>query len=393
MTGFPSLDRESEAAVVTPAFIYDERKILARIGLLKKRVPVELCTVLFPLKCFSIYDGLRAIAGATDGFSVSSLFEAKLARHLGQNKPIHLTTPGLKREEMPSLFSLCNYISFNSISQFEAAAHIDGSGNSRGLRINPQLSFVRDKRYNPCRKQSKLGVPLAVLVEELNALSSLRGRVEGVHFHSNCESSDFRELVATVNKIESEAAGLLEELKWINLGGGYLFDESSDLDEFVKLAWHLRRRYDLRLFFEPGKALVADAGYIVSSVVDLFQSDGDSIAVLDTTVNHMPEVFEYQFKPSVTQEQRTGKYRYILAGCTCLSGDLFGTYRFAEPLTIGSRATFANMGAYTMVKANMFNGVNLPTIYRIDQKGSPELSASFGYQDYISRCGVHNVFT
>ena len=150
----------------------------------------------------------------------------------------------------------------------------------------------------------------------------------------------------------------------------------------------LREKYDVDVFFEPGKAIVGDAGYIVSAVIDIFESDGQTIAILDTSVNHMPEVFEYQYRPDVTQDSEEGAYIYTLAGCTCLAGDLFGDYKFKEPLEIGSRIVFEGMGAYTLVKANMFNGVNLPSIYALTTEGKLELKKQFGYEDFKSRCGA-----
>ena len=101
---------------------------------------------------------------------------------------------------------------------------------------------------------------------------------------------------------------------------------------------------------------------------DIFRSDDAQIAILDTTVNHMPEVFEFQFEPDVLGHIAGGLHTYTLTGCTCLAGDVFGEYSFDNPLTIGSRIKFLNMGAYTMAKAHRFNGVALPTQYwrRID---------------------------
>jgi carboxynorspermidine decarboxylase len=174
------------------------------------------------------------------------------------------------------------------------------------------------------------------------------------------------------------------------MGGGYLFDESMSLDKLTEAIMFLKNKYDVEVFIEPGKGIVGKAGYIVSSVIDLFESDGKTIAVLDTTVNHMPEVFEYQYKPDVMQEAENGKYKYILAGSTCLAGDLFGEYSFEEPLEIGYRIIFENMGAYTLVKANMFNGINLPSIYKFTKDGKLELIKEFGYEDFLSRCGVKN---
>jgi carboxynorspermidine decarboxylase len=257
MTGLKTLSKDIVANVKTPAFIYDERTILEKIALFRGRVPKEMCNLLFPLKCFSIYEGLRTIAGAVDGFSASSLFEAQLARHLERKIQIHLTTPGIKRDDMPSFFSLCDHISFNSLSQFEMANEIGKVGSSFGLRVNPQLSFIRDKRYDPCRIDSKLGVPLEVLSRMVSVSHPMLESVEGIHFHSNCESTDFNSLVITLEKIESMATGLFDMVDWINLGGGYLFNKSPDLDELIELVLRLKNRYNVQVFFEPGKASLA----------------------------------------------------------------------------------------------------------------------------------------
>ena len=95
-------------------------------------------------------------------------------------------------------------------------------------------------------------------------------------------------------------------------------------------------------------------------MIDLFRADGKSIAVLDTTVNHVPEVFEYQFEPDVLGHDDDAEYEYLLAGSSCLAGDLLGDYAFRRPLRIGSRVVLTNVGAYAMVKSHMFNGINLP---------------------------------
>ena len=164
------------------------------------------------------------------------------------------------------------------------------------------------------------------------------------------------------------------------MGGG-------NLDAFHSTIQLLQSKYNLEVFIEPGASIVRKSGYIVSSVIDLFNSDGKSIAVLDTSVNHMPEVFEYQFEPDVVGHVDGGRHEYILAGCTCLAGDIFGEYAFNEPMEIGSRIVFSNAGAYTLVKAHMVYGVNLPSIYAYTQDGKLELKKEFGYEDFMSRCG------
>lgn len=372
----------------TPAFLYDEGAILQAISDARQTIGQSHCQLLFPLKSFSISEALHSMAPLVDGFSVSSFFEAKLARDiLGNHKSVHITTPGFRPDEIPIISELCDYISFNSLSQWERYNKEISSKASCGLRINPELAFVKDERYNPCRKGSKLGVPLCKLSEISNDGYKPLHEVRGLHFHTNCESTDFDQLFQTVVHIDANLPKLLGQVDWVNLGGGYLFESAKNLDKLIEAIALLRDKYDVEVFFEPGKAIVGSAGYIVSSVIDVFENDGQTIAVLDTSTNHMPEVFEYGYRPDVMEESTDGKYKYILAGATCLAGDLFGEYRFDEPLKIGSRITFVDMGSYTLVKSHMFNGVNLPTIYAYTLDGKLELKKQFNYEDYKSRWG------
>ena len=374
--------------IITPAFIYDEMAILQKLCDLQQ---IQQCNILYPLKPCEFADILRLMTPFTSGFSVSSLYEATLAKEMLKNDGvIHLTTPGLRPDEIGEISELCDFISFNSLSQWKMYQHKLSSPVKRGLRINPQLSFVEDDRYNPCRKHSKLGVPLRDLREELNN-STLLKNLSGLLLHTNCESSDFNDLLETVKLIDTCIPDVLKEINWLNLGGGYLFDASNNVEALIEAISLLKSKYELDVYFEPGKGIVGDAGYIVASVIDLFKSDNRTIAILDTTVNHMPEVFEYQYKPDVADESDNGKYKYILAGSSCLAGDLFGEYRFDQPLEIGAQITFLNMGAYTLVKANMFNGINLPSIYAYTLAGKFRLKKSFGYPDFKARYGVeHN---
>lgn len=333
---------------------------------------------------------LQILKPFVDGFACSSFFEAKLAASIGAGeRTVHLTSPGMRLDEGPVLQELCDYISFNSLTQwqrFQAKARMEVSC---GLRINPQLPFVKDDRYNPCRRSSKLGVPLDVLKETLNKDPSGLQGIEGIHFHNNCDSSDLSQLLETVKRVEQALGPWLRKLQWINIGGGYLFKEGSNhrasLEEAVAL---LRSKYGVTVFMEPGTAFVRSAGRLVSSVVDVLESDGQKVAVLDTTVNHMPEIFEYQCEPEVANASPDGKYKYVLAGGTCLAGDLFGTFAFDEPLEVGSQIVFNDAGSYTWVKAHTFNGINLPGIYIIKPDGGLVQQTRYSYEDFARRNGV-----
>lgn len=372
----------------TPAFIYDEAAIASNCTKLRTLSLGVKFSQLFPLKCHNLFGSLQIIAEHVDGFAASSFFEAQLAREvLGDGKKVHFTSPCLRDDELEALLSLCDGISFNSLSQWARFKEKLLGRVTCGLRINPQLSFVKDARYNPCGEHSRLGAPLEQIKNALASQPELLQGIEGIHFHTNCDSSDWWPLLNTVQHLDAHIPGLLEQCRWINLGGGYLLEENTDLSAFREAIHLLQNKYELEVIIEPGAGVVRDTCFLVAQVVDVFVSDGMQIAVLDTTVNHMPEVFEYQFSPDVVDDKSKGRYCYMLTGATCLAGDVFGEYAFDTPLEVGSKVTFTGVGAYTLVKSHMFNGVNLPAIYALTAAGVLKLQKQFDYEDFRNRWG------
>src|SRR5579885_930037 len=98
--------------------------------------------VLYSIKACAVAEVLRRIAPHVDGFSASSLFEARLSREvLGGGGEVHVTSPAYAPAELEELARHADHINFNSIPQYERCAPLAG-GSRRGLRINPQYSQV-----------------------------------------------------------------------------------------------------------------------------------------------------------------------------------------------------------------------------------------------------------
>ncbi|MET5019966.1 hypothetical protein AAHH78_33240, partial [Burkholderia pseudomallei] len=100
-----------------------------------------------------------------------------------------------------------------------------------------------------------------------------------IHFHTNCDSTDFSRLAETIENLEKRLAPTLDALAWINLGGGYNADRARYVDRFRACAKRLREHFGVAVFIEPGAAIVRAAGTIIASVVDLCDSGGMPIAV------------------------------------------------------------------------------------------------------------------
>ena len=357
----------------TPAFVLDEEQLLANLQVLQNIRAAAGCRILYSMKALPLTAVLELLKSGLDGISVSSLFEARLAREVvGEAASLHLTTPGLRDAEFAELSGLCSHISFNSLSQHQRL-QAQGGAFAPGLRINPQLSFAADQRYDPCRPHSKLGVAMA----DIGA--ALPVSITGLHVHTVFGCRDEQPLLATIARIRPLLAAH-PQLQWLNLGGGYLYHSIADLSRLIDEIRRLREEFGLQVYLEPGKALVGNAGYLVASVLDKFTSEGKTLLVLDTSVNHHPEVFEYQRKPLLLDEAAVGETA-VLVGSSCLAGDVFGEYAFAVLPAVGDRLAFADCGAYTLIKASRFNGYNLPTIYWLSQE-SLQLCKQYDYQDY-----------
>ncbi|MFZ2171546.1 MAG: carboxynorspermidine decarboxylase [Methylococcaceae bacterium] len=361
----------------SPAFVLDADEIINTLKVLNTLRHRCGCKVLYSIKSLPFSTVLEIAKPLVDGFSVSSLFEARLADEIlaGQGA-IHLTTPGIRPDEWDDLARLITHISFNSITQYQRFVFAAQTQTSIGLRVNPKLSFVKDDRFDPCRQYSKLGVAIDDLWQ-----SSCLDQVKGLHIHNVFAATGFTPLSKTIEKLRSYFGKNLVQLDWLNLGGGYLFNQINDHRPFIDLVNKLKNDFEVEVYIEPGNAVVGSAGYLVTTVIDSFVSDGKTVAILDTSINHNPEVFEYQRQPELDEHDPKGRYSAILAGCTCLAGDVFGEYRFNKPLVVGDKMVFKNVGAYSLIKANRFNGYNLPDIYMLRDKRVKKLK-HYLYQDY-----------
>jgi len=358
----------------SPAFVLNEAQVLANLQPLLALRQATGCKILYSMKALPLASLLELLSGRVDGISVSSLFEARLANEVlgAESGSIHLTSPGIRSDEFHELGQLCSHISFNSLSQFQRL-HTLADGYSKGLRANPKLSFANDQRYDPCRPHSKLGVDIALLQ------NGVPDGIEGLHFHTVFACLDFAPLQQTLEKLLPILK--CSQLKWLNLGGGYLYHGIANQGQITELIKRLGVEFGVDVYLEPGKAVVGNAGYLLTTVLDRFVSDGKEVLILDTSVNHHPEVFEYQRKPRLLEEDEAGERTAILAGSTCLAGDLFGEYRFEQIPEVGDKLVFADVGAYSLIKANRFNGYNLPDVYGLKQ-GQLNLLKRYEFDDY-----------
>jgi carboxynorspermidine decarboxylase len=211
-----------------------------------------------------------------------------------------------------------------------------------------------------------------------------------LHFHTLCENDSYT-LERTINALETRFADLLHQAKWLNMGGGHLITRQGyDTAHLIGLIKRLQTTYNLDIILEPGAAVGWQTGYLVAKVLDILDSQGVMVAILDVSVAaHMPDCLEMPYKPRIlnASDPIAGKPTYRMGGMTCLAGDYVGDYSFDQALQIGDTIVFDDMIHYTMVKTTTFNGVGLPSIGIWRENNTFDLLRSFGYESYKDRLG------
>jgi carboxynorspermidine decarboxylase len=206
--------------------------------------------------------------------------------------------------------------------------------------------------------------------------------ISGAMFHCNCENGDLASFAAILDHIGRSFGDVLRAVDWVSLGGGIAFTRPGyPVDDFCETLRTFAARFRVQVYLEPGDAVVAEAGFLVTHVVDLVHNEAD-IAIVDAGVEaHFLDLLVYQMEARVSLPA-PGDHAYIVAGRSCLAGDVFGRYGFAEPLRVGDPIVFADAAQYTMVKKNWFNGLAMPAIALRQPDGRVEVVRSFDYEEY-----------
>lgn len=368
----------------TPCFVIDRvllKKNLDTLNTVRHRTGAR---ILLALKGFAMFSAAKLVSGYLDGTCASSPHEARLGREDFRGE-VHSFAAAYSDRDFAECVELSDHIVLNSLSQYrhflpEIKKHSDIK--EFGLRINPEHRETEIEIYDPCGQHSRLGITRSHFPGQLPEF------ISGLHFHNLCQKNSDA-LDRTLAAVENSFGELLHQCRWVNFGGGHHITRPDyDLDLLCELIINFKNKYNVQVYLEPGEAVALNAGFLVSTVLDIVHNDG-MIAILDTSAAaHMPDVIEMPYRPCITGSGQPGvhPHTYRLGGLSCLAGDVIGDYSFPVPLKRGDRVVFTDMAIYTMVKTNTFNGIKLPDIIYYDSESGDVLhKKSFGYEDFRGR--------
>ena len=391
------------------SFVVSIAALQRNSAILKETAAAAGCRIVLALKGFSCWKAFPYIREDLDGCCASGLWEALLARdYFG--KHVVTYSPAYQEEDIRQLCEFTHHLDFNSLSQWfrfremvMAHPRFQSGELHCGLRVNPECSTGHTPLYDPCVPGSRLGIT----ADQLEGVD-LTG-LSGLHFHTLCEQNS-DDLERTLAAVDEKFGHLLrsEQFTYLNMGGGHWITKPFyDRGRLIRLVRGTREKYGVEVWLEPGEAGAIHTGVLRAEVLDVFESAGHKLAILDISATaHMPDVLEMPYrpdvflvdpapsdsKPAVVFEGESyhpaledGEHLYRLGGPTCLAGDVTGDFAFPRPLKAGDTLVFDDMAHYTMVKTTTFNGVPHPSIVLQHEDGTLETIREFGYEDFRDR--------
>jgi len=359
----------------TPYYLIDKSRLLPNLEKIAWLRETSGAKALLALKCFATWSVFDIMSEYMDGTTSSSLFEVKLGRAKFPGET-HAYAVAWADHEIEEALANSDKIIFNTAAQltrFEAEA----AGHVRGLRVNPGVSTSTFDLADPARPFSRLGEADPRIIE------TVADRASGFMFHNNCENADFDRFDEMLGAIEDRFGPLIRRMDWISLGGGIHFTgEGYPLDRLAERLKRFAGENGVQVYLEPGEAAITNSTTLEVTVLDTLRN-GKDIAIVDSSIEaHMLDLLIYREPARIAPDE--GPESWLVAGKSCLAGDIFGEFRFQAPLRPGDRLSVEDAAGYTMVKKNWFNGVKMPAIAIREIDGSERLVRDFTYEDFTA---------
>ena len=368
---------ELAAQEKTPFYVYDEKKIIERIGDLKAfdvvRYAQKACSNL------AILDLCRRHGAVVDAVSAGEIFRAEAAgfSFTGDPIPIVYTADIFDSSSLDLVLERgihTNCGSPNMLTQIGEQA----PGQDVTLRINPGFGHGHSQKTNTGGSQSKHGIWHSELGECLQIAKKYDLSVTGLHMHIG-SGTDLKHLAQVVTAMEQAAEKVGSSLKTISAGGGlpipYQAEETYvDLDAYFQLWDAARKRLEsrlgnpLHLEIEPGRYLVAEAGFLVAEIRAIKKMDANWFYLIDAGFNDLARPILYgSYHPMSifhrrARTQTTPLREVIVGGPLCESGDIFtqkeGGFvctRSLPEAEVGDLLVIECAGAYGAVMGSNYN--------------------------------------
>jgi diaminopimelate decarboxylase len=360
--------------VGTPFYCYSTATLTRHYKVFSDAFSGADALVCYSIKANSNLAVLKTLGDLGSGMDVVSEGELRRARAAGVSpEKIVFSGVGKTRDEMAFALSEGIY-AFNVESEAELAAlnevAVQAGARARvAFRVNPDIDPNTHKKISTGKAEDKFGVPYGRARGLYSEAAGLPGIDPcGIHMHIGSQITDlkpFKDAFALLR----ELAGQLKEdgrtLEFINFGGGLGVPYRGDdpvpphPDEYARIVLDAAKDLGVKLLFEPGRMIAANAGILVTRVLYTKTGAAKSFTVVDAGMNDLirPTLYEAWHDIIPVEERLVDAATQItdVVGPVCETGDYLALDRKLPEFSGGDLMAVLTAGAYGAVQSSTYN--------------------------------------
>jgi len=360
-------------SIPTPFYYYDMDLLRENLSLLKNAADRYRVKIHYALKANANNPILKEVKAFGFGADCVSGNEVKKALESGFDAS-SIFYAGVGKTDEEILFGLNHQIGcFNveSLHELKIIDQLAKKSNKKApvaLRINPDVDGHTKPGITTGTKLDKFGIDKDEIPEAINLLKTLHHLdFKGLHFHIGSQITDlhvFKLLAQEVNVIQEQFISADLFPKILDMGGGLGIDYENpdqhpfpDYENFFKIYRENLNIYNgQELHFEPGRAVVAQCGNLITSVLYLKNSGPARFIIVDAGMNNLMRPALYNAHHKIQNLNGLGvEKQYQVAGPICESSDIFAKDILLPEVQRGDLLIIRSAGAYGEVMASGYN--------------------------------------
>jgi len=369
----------------TPAYIYSRATIERHWKAFDQAAGSHPHLICYAVKANSNLGVLNLMARLGSGFDIVSVGELLRVIQAGGD-PKKVVFSGVGKTEVEISTALQAGIHCFNVESISELYRINGVAESLNIkapisiRINPNIDAGTHPYISTGLKENKFGIEIeqAVMVYSLaNELPFLN--VIGVDCHIGSQLTEIAPFLEALDKLlllidELAVQGIT--IKHLDLGGGlgvpYNGETPPEPAEYMKAIIKRMNGRQLKLIFEPGRAIMANAGILVTKIEFLKLNDHKNFAIVDAAMNDLIRPALYSAWQNIipinnklnNTEQRPTR-TYDIVGPICETGDFLGKERELA-IAEGDHLAVRSAGAYGSTMSSNYNSRCRPAEIMVD---------------------------
>jgi diaminopimelate decarboxylase len=353
----------------TPLYVYDAAKVVQKIEELKGAFAEIDLKIKFAGKALtnvSVLKLMRQNGVELDVVSPQELQLGLLAGYAGNQ--ITFTPSGVSFDEIETAVAAGSMVNLDNLSVLEKFGQRYGNTVPCMIRIKPNVAAGGNVKIMTAHDSSKFGIDVRQKKEILKLVEQYQINVVGLHQHTGSDIKTPEAFVQVANII-FEFAHSFKGLKYIDLGGGFKvsYRKGDVVTNMAEVGKELSRAFqdfckaygsNLQLWFEPGKFLVSECGYFLTTANVVKYNPTRTFVGVNSGLNHLirPMMYDgaYHEIVNISNPNTTEEEIYDVVGYICET-DTFGTDRTLKKVREGDVLAFKNAGAYGFTMSSQYN--------------------------------------